>query len=104
MTTPLNTENYIVATHLWYERTGPKITKVHWTWEMLNGVNIDATRLMQQDVMLQFAYGVNTQKNYHVTPAQTACVVDVDTSGLTSMLLSCNDLFGNWMPTNYSLR
>jgi hypothetical protein len=103
VSTPLNTENYIVAAHLWYEMTGPKITKVHWKWEMLNGASIDATRLMQKDVILQFSYGVSVQKNYHITPAHTECVVDVDTTSLQSMLLSCNDLFGNWMPTNYSL-
>jgi hypothetical protein len=101
---PLNADNYIVAAHLWYETAGTRITKVHWKWEMLNGTSIDATRLMQPEVILQFSYNVTTQVNYHVTPRDTAYVVDVDTTSLQSILLGCNDLFGNVQMTNYSMR
>jgi hypothetical protein len=101
---PLNAENYIVAAHLWYETTGTKITKVHWKWEMLNGASIDATRLMREDVILQFSYNVTTQVNYHVTPRDTAYVVDVDTTSLQGVLLGCNDLFGNVQYTFYNMR
>jgi len=104
ITIPLKAENYIVAAHLWYEMSGKKITKVHWTWKMLNGSAIDATRLMQRDVILQFNYGLTSQINYHITPAESECTVDVDTTSLSSLLLSCNDLFGNWQPTNYLIR
>lgn len=103
VTSPLNTDNYIVAAHFWYEMAGARITKVHWKWEMLNGASIDATRLMQEGVGLQFSYGISSQVNYHVTPSDTAYVVDVDTTGLQSMLLGCNDLFGNVLMTNYRL-
>lgn len=100
---PLNGENYIVAAHLWYETAGAKITKVHWKWEMLNGASIDATRLMQQDVALQFSYGVNTNVTYHVTPGDTEYAVDVDTTSLQSILMGCNDLFGNVQMTFYRM-
>jgi len=101
---PLNAENYIVAAHLWYERAGARITKVHWKWEMLNGASIDPTRLMREDVILQFSYNVTTQVNYHVTPRDTAYAVDVDTTSLQGVLLGCNDLFGSVQYTFYSMR
>jgi hypothetical protein len=101
---PLNADNYIVAAHFWYEMTGTRITKVHWKWEMLNGASIDATRLMQEGVGLQFSYSISSQVNYHVALSDTAYVVDVDTAGLQSVLLGCNDLFGNVQMTNYRLR
>jgi len=101
---PLNADNYIVAAHFWYEMTGTRITKVHWQWHMLNGAGIDATRLLQEDVALQFSYGIARQITYHVTPGDTAYAVDVDTTGLQSMLLGCNDLFGNVQMTNYRIR
>jgi hypothetical protein len=103
---PLNAENYIVAAHLWYESSGTKISKVHWKWEMQNGSPIDATRLLQKDVNLQFGYGVGVarQGNYHITSANAACAVDEDAASLQVIGLFCNDLFGNQQVTNYSIR
>ncbi len=102
---PLNLENYIVAAQLWYEKTGKKITRVHWKWKMLNGTTIDASRLLQKDVLLQFNnHGFRSQKNYQLTSADTVCNVDVDTDNLMQILVSCNDLFGNWLPTFYSIQ
>ena len=103
---PLNADNYIVAAHLWYETAGTKITKVHWKWKMLNGSAIDATKLLQKDVGIGFDYNMSDliprpSKNYHVTPADVECAVDVDTASLHGIGLSCNDLFGNLQMTNY---
>jgi hypothetical protein len=106
MNSPLNAENYIVAAHLWYETAGTKITKVHWKWKMQNGAPIDATRLLQKDVNLQFGYGVGVARvgNYHITSADVSCVVDEDAASLQVIGLFCSDLFGNQQVTNYSIR
>lgn len=102
---PLQVENYIVAAHLWYEMEGNTITRVHWRWRMLNGAPIDAARLIAKQVILQFNYnGFSSQKNYQVTSADTQCDVSVDTTNLMQILVSCNDLFGNWQPTFYGMR
>jgi hypothetical protein len=100
---PLNADDYIVAAHFWYEMTGARITRVHWRWQMLNGASIDATRLIQEGVGLQFSYGISSQVNYHVSTSDTAYAVDVDTTGLQTVLLGCNDLFGNVQMTNYHM-
>jgi hypothetical protein len=106
VTSPLNAENYIVAANLWYEKDGGKITKVHWKWKMQNGSAIDATRLLQKDVNLQFNYssGVARQGNYHITSADVECRVNEDVDLLRNIGLFCNDLFGNQQITNYSVR
>jgi len=44
------------------------------------------------------------QKNYRLQPGDTYCEVDIDTAGLTQILLSCYDLVGNWMATFYSVQ
>jgi hypothetical protein len=59
---------------------------------------------MQEDVILRFSYSVTRQVNYHVTSGDTAYAVDVDTTSLQTVLLGCNDLFGNVQMTNYRLR
>jgi hypothetical protein len=105
--TPLNADDYIVATNVWYEKSATRVTKVHWQWKMLNGTPVNATRLMdKENIYVQFNFGVGTgvQKNYKLRPSDTSCDVDVDVAGLTQILFSCYDLFGNWMPTFYSLQ
>jgi hypothetical protein len=106
MITPLIAENYIVAADLWYEMVGPKITKVHWKWKMQNGSPIDASRLLQKDVGLQFNYGFGATRQgyYHVTSSDTEWAVDEDQPPLQSIGLGCYDMFGNQQITNYSIR
>lgn len=102
---PLKMDNYIVAAQLWYEKTGSIITRVHWKWRMLNGAPIDASRLLKKHVILQFNYnGFSSQKNYQLTSSDTQCDVNVDANNLMQILVSCNDLFGNWQPTFYSIQ
>jgi hypothetical protein len=106
LASPLNAENYIVAAHLSCETTGTKITKVHWTWRMQNGSAINAKRLMQKDVNLQFGYGLGTtrQGNYHLTSSDVTCTVDEDAATVQVIGFFGNDLFGNQQITNYSMR
>jgi hypothetical protein len=102
---PMNAENYIVPAHLWYDTAGTKIVKVHWKWKMHNGTAIDATRLMQKSVLLQFTYSLSSpHRDYQMTAADTECTVDVDADSVLSFGLSCQDLFGNMQGTVYSVR
>lgn len=103
---PLDSENYIVAAYLWYEMNETTMYKVHWKWRMLNGADIDASKLLQNDVILQFQLSDGTKNNFLLSAADTECVVNIDSSTLqqlTQILVSSQDLFGNWQPTFYNI-
>lgn len=103
---PLNGDQYIVATRMWIEVAGDTIRRVHWQWRMRDGRSIDPTRLMRpRSVGLQFGYGVGTeggtQIDYRLSPQETSRDVKAPTAGLTNILLSADDLFGNQLITWY---
>lgn len=105
---PLNGDQHIVATRMWYEVSADTIRRVHWRWQMRDGRSIDPTRLMRpRSTMLQFGYGFATEGgtaiDYRLDALETSRDVKAPIAGLTSVLLSADDLFGNQLITWYRI-
>ena len=109
---PLGAGNFIVAANLWVEMQGPTLHKVHWRWKMLDGSELDATRLLKRDVTVQVFYGDGpnpplwTQRPFTLRPTDTECLVDLSEEAsqkLKAVLVSGNDLFGNSYGTFYAV-
>ncbi len=105
---PLNGNQYIVATRVWFEVTADTIRRIHWQWRMRDGSNIDPTRLIRPlGAMLQFAYGVGTEGgttiDVRLRTDETSRDVKAPLNGLTSIHFGADDLFGNQLITWYRL-
>ncbi len=99
---PLNGSNYIVATRGWVETSAGTVTRVHWKWTMQDGRPIDAMKLMNQQVTVQFAYGPTNHITYgSLTTADTVVATDATLTGLQAVGFFATDLFGNNLITNY---
>ncbi len=112
LSSSLGSGNFIVAANLWMEMQGATLHKLHWRWKMLDGSDLDATRLLRPDVTIQVFYGDGPrppqwiQRPFTMRPADTEVLVDLSeesTQKLKAVLVSANDLFGNMYGTFYAM-
>lgn len=95
---PLATDKLIAATDLWFEQRDPSTVTLHWQWRMLDGADLDVSRLLKI-IIAGFTFNDGRAPLFkNPMPQDTEFSFDLDQQALNhveAVSITARDYFGN---------